>query len=350
MGRRKRARKWESSRLYSFVRARQLDGTINDYERPRVGVYVVTAARIYGSWGRVSQRRWPNWRRGDPWPPPIEPPELDRIAKHNRSLLHYRVRDLAELRQCLARSVPVRVAVPIDTRWYSAIGGKIEDPIQSLPFLGNHAIQAVQADDKHRRIRFWNNWGKDWGDSEYGYLSYEYFEKHMQDAWVFDFRSPRGVGLWPDPGVIAASPQAVASVSYWTPRSTGHQPQRFFCRRLAVPNVLGHQSLLIDLWDLSEDIRIGWCLATIRANWFEIEDFFIRPDQKMWPAYIAKLISEIRKATEYFKCRIRFWIPDADIHAKGGNFSTVNDLIRAVGLTVKPSGVPWAPYRGEEAG
>jgi hypothetical protein len=159
MGRRKRARKWESSRLYSFVRARQLDGTINDYERPRVGVYVVTAARIYGSWGRVSQRRWPNWRRGDPWPPPIEPPELDRIAKHNRSLLHYRVRDLAELRQCLARSVPVRVAVPIDTRWYSAIGGKIEDPIQSLPFLGNHAIQAVQADDKHRRIRFWNNWG-----------------------------------------------------------------------------------------------------------------------------------------------------------------------------------------------
>jgi hypothetical protein len=244
--------------------------------------------------------------------------------------------------------VPVRVAVPIHKQWHSAIGGRIEDPNGSLPFLENHAIAAEQADDKRGVIRFWNNWGRGWGDSEYGYLSYEYFEKYMKDAWVFDFRSPRGVGLWPDPGVIAKSPQAVASVFCWTPRSTGHQPQRFFCRRLAVPNALGHVSFLIDLWELSEDIRIGWCLATVRANWFEIEDFFIRPDQKMWPDHIAKLISEIRMVAEYFKSRIRFWIPDADTHAKGGKFSTVNDLIRELRLTVKPSGVLWAPYRADE--
>ena len=73
-----------------------------------------------------------------PWPP-IEPPELDRIAKYNRSLLHYRVRDLAELRQCLAQTVPVLVVVLIDTRWYSAIGGKIENPDGSLPIQVNHA-------------------------------------------------------------------------------------------------------------------------------------------------------------------------------------------------------------------
>ena len=318
MGKQKRARGWQPSRLYSFVRARQLDGTID--QGPRVGVYVVTAARILGSWGRVSQRRWPNARRGDPWPP-IEPPGLDRIAKYNRSLLHYRVRDLAELRQCLAQSVPVVVAVPIDTRWYSAVGGKIENPDGSLPFLGNHAIVAEHADEKLRLIRFWNNWGKSWGDSEYGYLSYEYFEKYMKDAWVFDHRSPK---------------------------LTGRQPQRFMCRRIAGRNVLGHVSALVDLWDLSEDIRIGWCLAMVRGGWFEVEDFFIRPDQEMCQAHFEKLISEVRSLADYFKCRIRFWIPDADIHARGGNFSTANDLLRALGLAVKPSGVPWAPYRAEE--
>jgi hypothetical protein len=218
--------------------------------------------------------------------------------------------------------VHVQIVVPIDTRWYSAIGGKIEDPDGSLPFLGNHSIMAEQADEKNRLIRFWNNWGKDWGDSEYGYLSYEYFEKYMKDAWVWDFTSPR---------------------------FAGRPPQRFMYRSIAGRNALGHVSVVIDLWDLYEDIRIGWCLATVRANWFEIEDFFIRPDHKMWPGHIAKLISEIRKSAEYFKCRIRFWIPDADIHAKGGNFSTVNDLIRALGLRVKPSGVLWAPYQAEEA-
>jgi hypothetical protein len=40
--------------------------------------------------------------------------------------------------------------------------------------------------------------------------------------------------------------------------------------------------------------------------------------------------------------------PDADVHWKGGNFSTVNNFIRALELKVKPSGVAWAPYRAEE--
>jgi hypothetical protein len=163
--------------------------------------------------------------------------------------------------------------------------------------------------------------GSSWGDSEYGYLPYDYFVNYMKEAWLLDFRSPR-----------------------FTPDNS----LRFVCRRTAAKTILGHVSAMIDLWDLQDDVRVGWCFAAIRGDWFEIEDFFIRPDQKKYPGPIDKLVSEIRASAIFFKCRIRFWIPTADIHFKSGNFSTVNDLIRALNLKVKPGGVAWAPYRAEE--
>ena len=310
---------WQLSKLYGFVRARQLEGTLN--EGPAVGCYTVTAARILASWGRVPETYWPDWRKGDRWPP-VEPPGLDKIASDNRSLMHYRVRNLAEMRQCLAKAVPVQFVIPIHDGWYSTIGGKISSPGANQPFIANHSIVAEECDDTLEVIKFWNNWGKSWGNGEYGYLPYEYFEKHMQDAWVFDLRSPQ---------------------------LAEHQPQRFVSRRIAEQNALGHVSAMIDIWDLSEDIRIGWCMASVRDNWFEIEDFFIRPDQQGSPGHISKLISQIHESTDFFKCRIRFWIPDPDISPKAGNCLTVKDFIRAMDLHVKESGVAWSPYLAEQA-
>jgi hypothetical protein len=318
VGRRKRRRIWQPSILYSFVRARQLEGTLN--ESPRVGVHIVTAGRVFASWGRVSEKRWPRWRKGSIWPP-VEPAGLDKIAKYNRILMHYRVRDLTEMKLCLEKGMPVQFVVPIHAGWYSARGGKISNPATNQLFPENHSIVAEKYDDKLQLIRFWNNWGSSWGDSEYGYLPYDYFERYMTDAWLLDFRSPR---------------------------FKHDHSQRFICRRTAAKTILGHVSALIDLWDLQEDIRIGWCFAAVRGGWFEIEDFFIRPDQKSYPGHINRLIFEIRAFALFFKCRIRYWIPTADVSFKSENFSTVNNLIRALRLNVKPSGVAWAPYRAEE--
>ena len=317
----KRKRIWQPSTLYGFVRARQLEGTLND--SPRVGTHIVTTGRVLAGWGCVSEKRWPRLRKGDFWPP-VEPPGLDEIAKYNRSLMHYRVRDLTEMKLCLERGLPVQFVVPIHAGWYSATGGKISNPGTNQLFLENHSIVAEKYDDKLQLIKFWNNWGKSWGDSEYGYLPYDYFKSYMKEAWLLDFRSPR---------------------------FTHDNSQRFVCRSTAAENVLGHPSALVDLWDFRDDIRVGWCFASVREDWFEIEDFFIRPDQKRnHSGAITKLISEIRASMIFFKCRgIRFWIPAADISFKSGNFSTVNGLIRALNLRVfRPSGVAWAPYRAEE--
>lgn len=279
VGRRKRKRIWQPSTLYGFVRARQLEGTLN--EGPRVGTYIVTAGRVLASWGCVSEKRWPRLRKGDFWPP-VEPPGLDKIAKYNRSLMHYRVRDLTEMKQCLEKGLPVQFAVPIHAGWYSATGGKINSPGVNQPFLENHSIVAEKCDDKLQLIKFWNNWGSSWGDGEYGYLPCDYFENYMNEAWMLDFRSPR---------------------------FTDSHSQRFVCRRTAAKTVLGHVSAMIDLWDLQDDIRVGWCFAAIRRDWFEIEDFFIRPDQKKYPGPINKLISEIRASAIFLNVEYAFGYP-----------------------------------------
>ncbi len=53
----RRRRIWQPSRLYGFVRSRQLEGTLS--LSPKVGVFIITASRVRAGWGTVSEKRWP---------------------------------------------------------------------------------------------------------------------------------------------------------------------------------------------------------------------------------------------------------------------------------------------------
>jgi hypothetical protein len=307
----KRRRAWQLSITYGFVRARQLDGTL--FEGPKVGGYLVTHGRVLASWGRVSETRWPRPRKGSWWPP-NEPPGLDEIAKHNRVTGHFRARDLSEIRRCIAQGVPVQLALPIYERWRSPVAGVIQIPRLGQPFTENHAIVAEAFDDERKLIKFWNNWGSGWGDNSYGYLPYEYIDNYLKDAWVTDWRRP---GLH---------------------RREINNAFRYINRQIGKRNCLGYIWDRIDLWDVLYNIRIGWCFSTIRDNWFEIEDIFLRPEYRT-SGHLRRLVQLVQDSAHgRFGCPIRFWIPDADIHAKSANFSTVNDVIRALNLKVRKAG------------
>jgi hypothetical protein len=316
----KRKRTWQSSITYGFVRARQLEGTI--LERPGVGTHIITAGRVFAGWGIVSESRWPRRRRSNLWPP-IEPPGLDDIAKFNRRRGYFRARDITEIRACLARGVPVQVSLPIHNGWRSPAGGVIE-LLGHEPVTENHSIVLEGLDDDRRLIKFWNNWGPNWGDGGYGYLPYEYADRHIYDSWVHDM-SPANL-----PKDARAS-TAFPAIS----------------RRRAVRNCLGHVWAQIDLWDVVRNIRMGWCFAVIRNGRFEIEDFFLRPDHK-FPGTFNRLVTEIRQSTVFFQSPVTFWIPHVDAESKSVNFETVNNLIRALSLKVTRSGVPWAAYRADQ--
>jgi hypothetical protein len=303
---------------YGFVRGRQLDGTL--YEGPRVGSHVLTAHRILAGWGMVSAKRWPR-RKGEQWPPP-EPSKLDDIARHNRTLGHFALRDLDEIRTCLKQGVPVQVALPIHKGWSRSSSGLIEMPMRAQAFTENHSIVLEGCDERVGLLRFWNNWGSNWGEEGYGYLPLEYADKHIYEAWT-SF-----------PGRIDA------------PIRNWRFPYTAVSEREATQNCLGHVWARMNTWDLSRDIRTGWCFAVVRDGWFEVEDFFIRPDSRE-PGTFARLLQEVTNSADFFGCGLRFWIPHADLSSKGGNFATVNDVIRALRLKVRKSEARWAAYCAE---
>ena len=114
-----------------------------------------------------------------------------------------------------------------------------------------------------------------------------------------------------------------------------------------LPNPLGNFSFVINIWQPHSDVRVGWCCATIRDSWFEVEDFFIRPDYQNDERHLISLAAEAFRVPICQQLPVRFWIPDADTHFTGSNFSVINKLIRQLGLRVRLSGVKWAPYRAE---
>ena len=314
-----RPRVWQPSRIYGFVRARQLDGTLD--KGPKLGSYVLTAMRVSAGWGWVSEKRW-SYPKPVVWPP-TEPEGLDRIARFNRTVAHFRVRTLFDARTLLAQRFPVQVSVPIHPDWRTAPNGLIRMPQPSELWTGQHSVLIIDYHDGDQLLTFMNSWGRGWGDRGFGHLPYEYFSRFSQEAWYIEWGLRFSSRLRDLRGR-----DAFAIVE-----------QRF-------QNSLGYDSVVIDQWDLANDVRVGWCIATIRDEWFEVEDFFIRPDYQRGP-HLRKLLSAVSEKSANLELPMRFWIPWADTRYGSSNFGLINDVIRAGKLNVEPSGQLWAPYKAE---
>jgi hypothetical protein len=310
----RRRRPFITSRMYGFNLARQLDGTMD--KGPRYGSYVLTVRRVHAGWGCVAEWRWP---RPVVWPPQ-EPPGLDRSARFNRHRSHFRVRDLHDAKMCLWRAGPFGFAVPITRQWRKAPAGVITLPRDRSEFEeAQHAVTAVQYDDRTRLIKFMNCWGSEWGDGGLGYLPYEYFEAYVSDAW---FESPMGLG-------------------HWLPAPT---PEGFCRERRIFINALGHPCGTIDIWNTTDDIRIGWCFMTYRDGYLDVEDYFLRPGFH-GSGHQVELTRAIINFARGLKLRV--WVPHADCLSSATNFANLQDFLRSTAINVRPSPRTWAAYVGE---
>lgn len=318
---RRRLRVWRTSPMYGFNLARQLDGTMD--RGPRYGSHCLTAARVRAGWGCVAYWRWPYPRRGKGTWPPTEPPGLDALARYNRVFSHFRVRSLYDARACLSRAGVFEFSLPMTRAWRAAPNGLIPMPTNDGEFVEQHAVTAAGYDDRTRLIKFVNNWGIHWGDNGIGYLPYEYFETYLSDAW---FSWPMLRGHWlPDP----------------TPKG--------YCRRLKILiNGLGHPCAIIDLWNITEDIRIGWCFMTLRDGYLDIEDYFLRPgaSERNHHRYLARSVIDFAADQGL---RLRIWVAHADYNSCATNFQNLQDLLRETGINVRRSPVRWSAYVGEQA-
>jgi hypothetical protein len=55
------------SRMYNYIRARQLEGTYSN--DPTIGTWATSAMRILRGWGNPTEAEWPYNGRAADWPP-----------------------------------------------------------------------------------------------------------------------------------------------------------------------------------------------------------------------------------------------------------------------------------------
>jgi hypothetical protein len=318
MKRRKKQRPFIGSRMYGFYRSRQIDGTMS--EGSKYGTYELTACRVHVGWGAVSDRFWQTPRGAVIWPP-VEPPGLDQVARFNRHLSHFRVRNLDDAKIAMAYSAGFICSVPITKAWRSAPGGVIPMPRDQSEFIEHHAIHALGYHDDFQQIRFWNNWGTAWGENSVGYLPYEYFEKYLTDAW---FQYPAKLGHWRPDGTEEPSVERIRVFN----------------------NTLGNPSALIDLWSWADDVRVAWCIMTYRDGFLDVEDFFVRPEF-YGSSHQARLTRAVLEFTAQQELPLRLWIAHADVRYCAANFRNLNDFLRTASLKPRPSPHSWAAYVAE---
>src|SRR5450432_2580080 len=98
------------SRIYGYVRSRQLEGTYND--DPSIGAWSTSAFRIGKGWGWLPEAARPYDGRAENWPP-VEPPGMDLMAKQRRVGAYQRARSIQDMKVLVYKKCVVGLAVGI---------------------------------------------------------------------------------------------------------------------------------------------------------------------------------------------------------------------------------------------
>ena len=116
-----------------------------------------------------------------------------RIADYAAIWTSPRGNDIRDIKAHIAAGDPVALAVPVYENFYNCQGGFVGVPPQGKSCLGGHALLAVGYDDAagggQGGIKIENSWGTGWGSSGFAYLSYEFVEQYVWEAWVMTDRA-----------------------------------------------------------------------------------------------------------------------------------------------------------------
>ena len=105
------------------------------------------------------------------------------IAKWGLIDSYWRISSLNELKVAL-RSGPVVIGIGCYEEIFNPLHGVVPYPANPDRLLGGHAICAVGFSDSTKLVKFKNSWSENWGSGGYGFISYEYVNDFMWDAWV----------------------------------------------------------------------------------------------------------------------------------------------------------------------
>ncbi len=163
----------------------------------RSGTSFDSAAAAISTTGQPPEDIWPyepRRRAGTRYDPPSKPTADWHTSGLDKALL-----DLASVHTELDAGRPVVLGLTVfDTLFMPSATGRIDAPVAGSPARGRHAVLAVGHDATALLIR--NSWGDTWALGGYGWLSHDYAERHVREAWVIQ---PAGGG--PAPAAAAHS-------------------------------------------------------------------------------------------------------------------------------------------------
>ncbi|MFH1779140.1 MAG: C1 family peptidase [Candidatus Omnitrophota bacterium] len=117
-------------------------------------------------------------------------------AQKFRIITYARILNLNELRLSLFSKGPCVLGIEVFEGMLKTKTGVVPLPKRNETSLGGHAIAACGYDDEKKIIKFKNSWSTRWGDKGFGYLSYEYIQRYMMDAWSsVDIEDPNPLTL-----------------------------------------------------------------------------------------------------------------------------------------------------------
>ena len=151
-----------------------------------VGATLRDAVAILTASGAVLEESWP-YRAGEFAATP--PKDVER-AEHFKVAHAHPVRNVAELKAALQKFGPVIGGLSLYKSFLSATHtkGHVPMPQPNEALYGSIAVCFVGFNDSEKWLKFQNAWGTKWGDNGYGYISYEYAEKFLSDAWAISMR------------------------------------------------------------------------------------------------------------------------------------------------------------------
>ena len=299
-----------TSPLYLHVRGRQIEGTISD--GIDLGIWPISATRVARGWGNASLTEWPYAISPDNWPPK-EPKGIDSLAKTRRVNLYQRVRSADECSRAIHTLMPVTASFEITNLWFDAPAGAITVPPATEPIIGGHGVCVAGVEPDKELFHFVNSWGDKWGDKGFGTISFEYFDRYITEAWAMS-------GYAEKPPIPKYSP----GVQYLNWGKGTFDGSVFHA---------------MEVYDYSQDERMGWAFAVERDGWVDVEELFVRPAYRR-NGHGRNLMIMLGELQDLRKLPVRFWMSHPD--CTQSNLLVAERLLARFGFTIQPSGVRWA--------
>jgi hypothetical protein len=158
------------------------------------GTYLRVATQILCGQGVCEHTVWPSQP-----PTGVVPDDADANASKYRAAGFFRLDDanlptmLRNMKVWLSTRGCFVAGLWVYESWGKAQAfttGVIPEATMFDKFWGGHAVCVTGYNDRLRRFTFKNSWGANWGDSGYGYISYEHMTSRCFEAWGIESHGP----------------------------------------------------------------------------------------------------------------------------------------------------------------